>query len=151
MIRLTCKCSECDGTGRITDKSIDTLESPCPNCHNKENSEINRGTGKTVIEFKYEGVEGQYTDSDHILYHFRLTGNGIRIFSLDNKTDITESLNPLYLEVIEEKECPICNGVPFSQQIDEKLVKIPCPNCTDGKVEVVTGKYIFKAGLTESE
>ena len=24
-----------------------------------------------------------------------------------------------------------------------------CENCTDGRVEVVTGKYIFKAGLED--
>ena len=125
MIRLTCKCSECEKHSDIWNDS-----NKCENCN---------GSGKTVTEFKYEGVEGQYTDSDHILYHFRLTGNGIRIFGLDNKTDITESINPLFLEVIEEQECPECDGVGRGSPAFAR-----CINCTaSGRVELVTFTGFF--------
>ena len=61
---------------------------------------------------------------------------------------VTESLNPLYLEFITLKDCPECGGRgEYLEQeswdvTNKELVK--CLNCTDGKVETLTLKVLFK-------
>ena len=58
--------------------------------------------------------------------------------------------NPQYIEFITIEECPECRG-DWKDDIIATGERMICPSCNKGKIEVVTGKYIFKDGLKESK
>ena len=144
-LRLTSKCLLCDGT--YWDEEI------------KRHCQAGCDEGKTVMVLKKDGVyyyEQSASMIDGCRYEINLSIESfsiIRIQTIINpgeREDITESLNILYLEVVEEQECPECEGSGWfyhAHNADKPLeggkYAGKCKNCTDGKVEVVTGKYLF--------
>ena len=163
-LRLTCKCSECEGSGRgmLNVHNRDGSTTKVPMIHDLPNTDMkckNCENGKTVMVLQWNKHNYEYRPDNEgsiKLYILRFEPDGslfICTFDKDGKyiDNVTESLslNILYYEKVEEQECPECE---HEGMVDVRPGKQqPCDNCTDGKVEVVTGKYIFKAGLTESE
>ena len=134
MIRLYCKCSVCKGRKKLG------FDAECHYCN---------GTGKTVMVFK--SVDSQESvlsetypeiNGKHKLVRY---GWSYDVYDENNTSmHLNKSLNPLYLEVIDLQECPECEGKEIYQYIDQANMKDRvCPNCTDGKVEKIVGKYIF--------
>ena len=79
-------------------------------------------------------------------------------FDKDGKyiDNVSESLHPLYLEFITQEECPECEDGKIKKAIktkiffgddshvEELLELVDCENCTDGRVETLTQKVLFK-------
>ena len=137
MIKLTSKCSECDETGFY--QNILPKET-CKNCN---------GSGKTVLEFRFE-------ESNNAAIHYsQIDGSNKLILWIRELKwrlyQLTYKSIPLFLVFNEEQECPECKGrgsfmgeptgVNKYDEISHSYTK--CPNCTEGKVEVVTGFYVF--------
>ena len=141
-IILTCKCSECKGEG--TNKKITLVTH---NSRNFKDCEKCKGSGKTVMEFEsVDNHESVLSETySEINGKHRLIRHGWNYDVYDeNKTSLrlNKSINPLFLEFIEEQECPECDGSGMEKvMIPQRQPK--CKNCTDGKVEVVTFTGFF--------
>ena len=131
-IRLTCKCKYC--------KDYEPFK--CHEC---------LGTGKTVMEFEWSKVMSFYY-SESLKISVQPPNNIRQTFWIMDSSgkDITESRNPLFLEVVEEQECPECEGKSIQPLSFRKSGLLPltmgmpkCKNCTDGKIEVVTQFTVF--------
>jgi len=144
-ILLTCKCSECDGgvIHKWNGKFKKAYRRTCKSCNG----------GKTVMVFDIQRFSNDKMIFDHETgksnpierewYRLFLNKLPFRIIHSDGRKDVTKSINPLYLETIEQQECPDCGGMGYNiEQVGDAKGSLPC-HCTEGKIEVVTQFTVF--------
>ena len=114
-----------------------------------------------TMEFKWVDSKGNWGETfQHfvnakIKYVMRISPDfSIQIFKTEFKgvihnlpiwsyiEDITESLNPLYLEFITQEECDNCEDGIVQLDLHPNAT-MPCQECTDGRVELSTSFYSF--------
>ena len=142
-IKLYCLCNKCEGIGKNVTDNLDGIllsdDKPCPNCEN----------GKTVMVFEWnESIEIWLEIGAEYPYSVNILKNGeIEIYDSTGDNEVTESLNILYYEKVEEQECPECKGDGRTLKEGKDSIHAwaigKCPNCSSGKIEVVTFTGFF--------